>query len=214
MLTWKQRWFLVGAWTRTLIMLLGIRLRVLGELPEREKGLFIVCNHISWIDIPIVFSVCPVSFVSKSEVKNWPIIGHWASCVGTIFIERRRKSDVLRVSAAIKNRLEKGGNIFVFPEGTTSSGKEVLPFNASLLQIAVDLRLAIKPVSLKYTLKDGSLAEHAAYIDNDNILNTMFRVLCSRKITAELNFLHSVKADGCDRRLLASELRSAIRHSL
>ncbi|HEV7912118.1 MAG TPA: lysophospholipid acyltransferase family protein, partial [Albitalea sp.] len=119
-LTPAQRLRRVQWWSAKLLAALGIALRSEG-LPHDGAAL-IVSNHVSWLDILAINAVRPVRFVSKADVRHWPLIGWLVACGGTLFIERERKRDALRVVHQVADALKAGHTIAVFPEGTTSDG--------------------------------------------------------------------------------------------
>lgn len=116
---------------RLVCRLLGVRVHVSGNLPAHGPVL-LVSNHISWLDIPVLSSVMPLSFVAKKEVSGWPFISLLAKLQRTLFIDRNRRSDVARTTNAISERLENNERILLFAEGTSSDGNQVLPFKSSL----------------------------------------------------------------------------------
>src|SRR5262249_10787518 len=94
----------------------------------------LVSNHLSYLDVLVLSSITPAIFVSKSEVKHWPVFGWMARRAGTLFIERAKRGDVARVNDEADRLLETGMLLVIFPEGTSSDGREVLPFRSSLLE--------------------------------------------------------------------------------
>ncbi|HSB99636.1 MAG TPA: lysophospholipid acyltransferase family protein, partial [Burkholderiaceae bacterium] len=130
-----QRQQRIGWWSRGLLRAIGVRLVADGDF--RAGANLLVANHISWLDIAAVHAVCPrARFVSKADVRQWPLLGWLIAAVGTLFIERERKRDALRVVHQIAEALKSGQTVAVFPEGTTGDGRALLPFHANLLQAA------------------------------------------------------------------------------
>lgn len=115
--------------------LLGIRLHIEGEIP-RDRPVLVVSNHVSWLDIPVLSAVAPLSFIAKREVGRWPFVSSLARLQRTIFIDRTRRADVPKVAAEMRRRLGEGDTLVLFAEGTSSDGNRVLPFKSSLLAIA------------------------------------------------------------------------------
>jgi 1-acyl-sn-glycerol-3-phosphate acyltransferase len=138
-------------WCRVALALLGLRLRRIGA-PMRERG-EIVANHSTWLDIPVIRSSAPVYFVAKSEVAGWPGAGWIARITGTVFIERRR-TEAKRQEAELTGRIAAGDLLCVFPEGTSTDGRRVLPFKSSLFGIFYSGALGeadwVQPVSVSY----------------------------------------------------------------
>ncbi len=126
---------LPGWYHRRVCRLLGIRLHIDGEIAS-GRPVLIVSNHISWLDIPILSTIAPVSFVAKSEVGTWPVVSWLARLQRSIFINRERKADVGRVSNTMAERLAEGDLLVLFAEGTSTDGNRVLPFRSALLSPA------------------------------------------------------------------------------
>src|SRR6185295_16037591 len=139
----------VGWWNARLLRLLGIALHSSGT--PRQGATLIVANHVSWLDILAINAVHPCRFVSKADVRHWPLIGWLVACGGTLFIERERKRDALRVVHQVADALRQGQTLAVFPEGTTSDGHGLLPFHANLLQAAVATSTPVQPVALRFS---------------------------------------------------------------
>ncbi len=147
-LTWRWRCFAFRQWARANAALLGMDLQASGVAPRGT--VLLVANHLSYLDV-IVFALhCDAVLVAKSEIAHWPLIGFLSRCMGTIFIERRRKRDILRVNALIESALRAGHSVVVFPEGTTSAGASVLPFKSPLFEPAVKLGVPVHTASLHY----------------------------------------------------------------
>ncbi|HEX7971515.1 MAG TPA: 1-acyl-sn-glycerol-3-phosphate acyltransferase, partial [Thiobacillus sp.] len=149
----------IMAWARRLVGVLGVRLHATAPsgLPG---GALLVCNHVSWLDIYLIFAVRRVHFVSKAEVRNWPVAGWLAQKSGTLFIERGRRADTARVNADMRALLQGGAWVAVFPEGTTGDGLTLRRFMPSLLQPAVELQCPIVPAALRYRTVEGEMEFH------------------------------------------------------
>lgn len=136
---------------------LGIRITLKGRPVQKGPCLFL-SNHISYLDILVLGTTLPASFVSKADVQKWPIFGLYATLQGTVFIERTKRT-IKKQKSALLARLQKGGSLILFPEGTTYTGIHVLPFKSSLLESVEDKtflsHLKIQPVSLTYTHLSG-----------------------------------------------------------
>ncbi len=207
--THEQRSHHVADWSKRFLELLGVAVNVNGQ-PLQKGPLMVVINHVSWLDILVMLAAQPVCFVSKSEVRHWPIIGWLATNVGTLYIERASRRDALRVVHQIAENLSAGHLIGIFPEGTTSDGKQLLPFHANLLQAAVACSCPVQPVALRYLEASGELSMSPIYVDDDTLLSSVWRMMCAHPITARLDFLPSMPTDGLDRRALAAQLQDII----
>lgn len=183
-----------------------VETRILGPAPH--SGL-LVSNHVSFVDIMLLSAARPMVFVSKSDVMHWPVVGPIASAAGTIFVERSRRTDVARVNAALRHALDGGLLVTLFPEGTSSDGSLVLPFQPSLLQPAVDLRLAITPAHLRYLNPDGTRADEVAYFGDRELGPCLADLIRRRSTVAEVQFGARLAPSG-ERKELARHLHSCV----
>jgi 1-acyl-sn-glycerol-3-phosphate acyltransferase len=200
---------LIAEWARGMLCLLNVTVRIQGQ-PVQKGPMLVVINHVSWLDILVMLAAQPVSFVSKSEVKRWPIIGWLATNVGTLYIERTNRRDALRVVHQIAQALQAGQLIAVFPEGTTSDGKQLLPFHANLLQAAVSAESPVQPVALRFLEADGTLSMSPVFIGEDTLFSSIWRMLNAAPVTAQLDFLSPIQSSGVPRRELAEQLERLI----
>ena len=122
-------------WQRFVCFLMGIRITVTGK-PASDRPLLLLSNHNSWLDIPILASVAPVSFVAKQEVAGWPVVGFLARTQRTVFVDRDRRHATGAQADAVAGRLSKGDIMVLFAEGTSSDGNKVLPFRSALVGAA------------------------------------------------------------------------------
>lgn len=205
----------VVAWARKLLDSVRVRVTVYGRPPAvRGEGALIVANHVSWLDIHVLHSLLPSRFVSKAEVRDWPLIGWMASRAGTLYLERTRKSDARRVSDEMAALLRDGECLALFPEGTTTDGTRLLPFYPSLLQPAVVAGARVWPAVIRYRHADGRINLDAAYHDDISLWQSLRRVLAQDEILAEVTFLPPIASVGLHRRELAGRAEAAIRAHL
>lgn len=187
------------AWASALLWVCGIRVRTQGQRPVREPQL-IVSNHVSWLDIVVINSVLPSSFVAKSEVRRWPVVGWLVAGAGTVFIERSRRHAVRDVVVALQSRFAQGEPVGLFPEGTTSDGAGLLPFYASLLEPALVTGVPVQPVALRYC-HHGERSALAAFIGDDTFFANVWRVLGTSGLSIDVLFLPPIatRVDGTTR---------------
>ncbi len=197
-------------WAARLMVIPGVRVDVGGTPPS--GGVVLVSNHVSWLDIHVIHALLPACFVSKDEVKDWPLIGRLATAVGTIYLSRGRKADALRVNQIIAARIAAGECLAIFPEGTTSDGRGVLPFYGFLFQPAVEAACPVIPCVLRYRHEDGSYCHDAAYYGDMTLLGSLWRIARRGRIVAKVDFLPSVSGE--DRRELAAQAEQAVRRHL
>lgn len=122
-------------WHRIALALLRVRVLERGR-PAEARPLLILSNHVSWLDISVIGSRMPLSFIAKAEVAGWPVFGLFARLQRTVFVDRTRRTDTGRVTSAIAVRLGRGDPMVLFPEGTSTNGSEVLPFRSALVGAA------------------------------------------------------------------------------
>lgn len=201
----------VRDWSASLLRLLGVRLHVQGSPPAaRERPVMLVGNHVSWLDVFVINAVLPVRFVAKSEVRTWPLIGWLSARTGTLFIERARRRDTMRINRQISEAMLGGDVIAVFPEGTTTDGSHMLRFHSALLQPAMLAGAAVRPVALRFERIDGSLCVEAAYDGDKSLWDTVRLMVTQPVIHARVWFLPALPADAAHRRELAQIARGVI----
>ena len=197
----------VQAWSGQLVRLLGIRIEITGE-PLAGRFL-LVANHVSWLDIAVVHSCCPQArFVSKADVLRWPLVGRLVRGGGTLFIERERKRDALRVVHQVAQALSEGDCVALFPEGTTGEGHGLLPFHANLLQAAISAGVPVQAVVLRYRDPNHEVSPAVAYVGETTLLESMWRIAMANQISVQLDFLNPIASLGLERRELSQQLRS------
>jgi 1-acyl-sn-glycerol-3-phosphate acyltransferase len=155
-----NRWKIVSRWIRgfTWLMrrILNIKMTVEGDAAQLEAGGYvIISNHFGYLDGIILGSLFPVIFVSKREVKRWPLVGQWTTLCGTIFINRQKKSLIPLAVREISRRLKEGANILLFPEGAATNGERMLPFQTAPFAAPLRSRAIIVPVTLTYQSIEG-----------------------------------------------------------
>jgi len=200
----------VQAWASRMLVILGVKLTVTGS-PPAAGPVLLVANHISWLDIVVMHAARHCRFVSKADVKGWPLIGALATGAGTLYIERESRRDALRVVHHMAERLREGDILAVFPEGTTSDGVHLLPFHANLLQAAITAQAPVQPVALKFTdRRTGALSLAPCYIGDDTLLGSIWRTLSAPSIEAVVVFGEPQHAQGRNRRTWAEALRDEV----
>ncbi len=203
----------IQRWSATLLRRLGIELTVHGA--PRSGATLLVANHVSWLDIAAIHAAAPQArFVSKADVRHWPLVGRLVAGAGTLFIERESKRDALRVVHQMADALRAGDTVAVFPEGTTGPGRELLPFHANLLQAAIATATPIQPVVLRFHDAAHAFSPAAAYVGETTLVQSLWRVARAKGLAVELRFLAAQASAHADRRALAAVLRAAMAESL
>jgi len=205
----------VKRWSGKTLRLLGAELQLRGELPSSGAKL-LVANHISWLDIAAVHAVMPEArFVSKSDVRDWPLIGALVTGVGTLYIERSSKRDALRVVHQSAEALKAGDTVAFFPEGTTGPGPELLPFHGNLLQAAIATETVIQPMVIRWHEPGHRFSPAARFIGDTSLVQSLWAIARARGLVVQLALLpaHATHA-GDERRALAEQLRGQIAQAL
>lgn len=183
----KGRMWLKKQWSRALLWISGIDWRARGQPIQSGPVLFAV-NHVSWLDIFVLNCARPTTFVAKSEIRRWPLIGWLASGADTIFIERGFRHAVHRVGLAIQARFARGQAVGLFPEGTTSEGFDLLPFYANLFEPAIQSGVTVQPVALRF-YHQGQRSGHAAFVGEQTLIANIWRVFSEGGVMIEMVFL-------------------------
>ena len=201
-------------WAERLLKILNIKLHCQGRVPgwEIPRALF-AANHVSWLDVCVLMAACPTRFVAKAEISRWPLLGLLSRNAGTLFIQRSKRSDTVRINQHISDVLETSERVTVFPEGTTTNGKQLYHFHASLLQSAITADALLYPVAICYRNASGEVCEQAAYID-PSLWVSLQNILRQPSIAAEVMFSEPIACGTKNRRELARLAEKAIADAL
>jgi 1-acyl-sn-glycerol-3-phosphate acyltransferase len=192
--------------TRRHLKIFDLQAEVSGPVPA--NGL-IVSNHLSYLDVLVLSSVTPAVFVSKADVRGWPVFGWLARLGGTVFIERERRTHVGVVNREIESALAAGVPVVVFPEGTSSDGQTILPFRSPLLEPVAGGAHAITPSWIHYTLGDGDARQEICYWGDHAFFPHLLNLLDKQKIHARVCFGKFERMTE-DRKELARQLQAAV----
>jgi len=196
-------------WSAKLVRVAGLQLSVSGT--PRPGATLLLANHISWLDIAAIHAVAPQArFVSKADVLAWPLLGWLIKGAGTLFIERERKRDALRVLHQVAEALKAGDTVAVFPEGTTGDGPTLLPFHANLLQAAISTGTPVQCVVLRYSDPEHRFSPAAQFLGDTTLLQSVWRMLSAQGLGVHVELLPPQGARHADRRALSDYLRSQI----
>lgn len=205
-----QRQATIKAWSLTLLQKFAIKVVVNGQ-PPTEGPLLLAANHISWLDIVVMLAARPCRFVSKADIKYWPVIGAMASAGGTLFIERESRRDAMRVVHHMAEQLSNGDVLAVFPEGTTSDGISLLPFHANLFQAAIAVNAPVMPVAISFVDEaSGTTSLAPCYIGDDTLMQSLWRTLMAPPLCVVLTYGDAQHAQGRDRRTWSADLRTEV----
>lgn len=203
-LTERARWLHQSS--RLTLEVFGVDYHSRGALPE--SGL-LVSNHLSYLDILVLSALTPAVFVSKAEVRHWPVFGWCARMAGTIFVKRERRSDVVPASEKIREVLATGQLVVLFPEGTSTNGERILPFKSSLLEPARGGEHPLTVAYIAYELPGGSVANDICFWGDMTFLPHFLNLVAKENIVARVRF-ESVKQRATDRKELARQLHAQI----
>jgi 1-acyl-sn-glycerol-3-phosphate acyltransferase len=200
----------VQAWAQRALGILGIPLQVQGR-PPAHGPLMLVANHLSWLDIVVMHAARHCRFVSKADVRHWPLLGTLAAGAGTLFIEREKRRDAMRVVHHMAESLRAGEIVAVFPEGTTGDGSTLLPFHANLMQAAISAGAPVLPVALRFVDRaSGRDSEGPLYLGDDTLVGSLWRTLAGPPFVAQVRFGEAQAAQGRDRRTWAQDLHAEV----
>ncbi|WP_233880344.1 lysophospholipid acyltransferase family protein [Paraburkholderia flagellata] len=208
-----QRHAMNRAWSLKMLELCGMKLVVHNDAARLDAGALVVSNHISWIDIYVINAWRPTPFVSKAEIRHWPLIGWFAQNLDTVFVEREKRSDARRIMHELAERLTRGELMCVFPEGTTSDGRALLPFHSNMFQAAVSAGRPVQPLCILYEDAQGRQSVAPAYIDDLSLKDSLDAMLKAGPLTAHVYVGEAIEA-GDDRRKLAARAQEAVGQAL
>ncbi|MCE4070985.1 MULTISPECIES: lysophospholipid acyltransferase family protein [Pseudomonas] len=186
---------------------LPFEVKVHGELPGQP--MLWVSNHVSWVDIPLLGALLPLTFLSKAEVRQWPVAGWLAEKAGTLFI-RRGSGDARMINAQLATHLARGRSLLVFPEGTTTDGQGLRTFHGRLMASAIEAGVPVQPVALRYR-RNGQACELAPFIGDDDLVSHLKRLFDNDRGVVEIHLLPALSSAHQDRNLLARQAHAAIR---
>jgi lyso-ornithine lipid O-acyltransferase len=174
-------------WCKRVLSCLRVQVSVAGAIPTRS---LIVSNHPSYLDILAFAAISRCMFVSKSEIRSWPFIGWIASLTGTVFVDRARPSQTQHPQQEMQDRLQAGGLLALFPEGTSTDGRELLPFRSSLFEAAVVVAAPITAAYISYELPrgDGDPVMDICYWGDMTLMPHFFKLLTKAEIKATVKF--------------------------
>ena len=204
----RQRWSQL--FMARLARALPFKVTVIGNRPQQP--MLWVSNHVSWTDIPLLGMLAPMSFLSKAEVRQWPVAGWLALKAGTLFI-RRGSGDSRLINQRLAEQLHRGRNLLIFPEGTTTNGESLRTFHGRLMASALEAGVAVQPVAISYR-RDGVPDAQAPFIGDDDLLSHLGRLLRGERGSVHIQLLEPIPSQGLDRAELARQAQQAVRLAL
>ncbi|NNE67501.1 MAG: 1-acyl-sn-glycerol-3-phosphate acyltransferase [Pyrinomonadaceae bacterium] len=183
---WRQIVFRI--WALYFIRLSAMRIEILGDVPK--PPFFLVSNHVSYTDIPLLRAILDCVFVAKGEISGWFLAGRIVRDMANIFVDRTNRRDIPRAGEEVLSKLNDGEGVVVFPEGTSTKGEEVLPFNSSFFEFAARAELPIHYASISYrTDESGKTAsDYICWWDDTTFIPHLFRFFRLKSPTAIVSF--------------------------
>jgi len=203
-----RQWIFQAA-AKGVLKFLGMRVKIVGDPPK--PPFYLICNHLSFLDVFLLASQLGCVFVSKADLAQWPVFGFIARQMNTLFIDREKIRDTARVNDEIKEVMQQDVGIVIFPESIVSQENRILPFKPALLQPAVDLNTPVHYACIHYETPDGSppASEVANWRDGVSFINHFLRLAALPYYTATLTF-GSAPISGTNRKQLAEDLHHAV----
>lgn len=197
-------------WAQAFVLIANMKVEVIGTMPK--PPFFLVSNHLSYVDIPAYRAVLETVFVAKSDIESWTLVGRMVRDMGTIFINRKNRRDIPRAGKEVVERIESGEGVIIFPEGTSTSGEEVLPFNSSFLEFAAKNNLPVSYASISYRTDDktGKASQYVCWGEDIGFIDHLLRMFELKEFTAVLTFGEE-PVTKTDRKELAHELREKVK---
>lgn len=205
---WRQVAF--GLWSRGFNRISGMELEVIGEPPK--PPFFLVANHLGYADIPALRAAVTGVFVAKHDIGEWFLAGRMVRDMGNVFVDRGNRRDIPRAGEQIIEKLSLGEGVIVFPEGTSTKGDDVLPFNSSFLEFAARTDLPVSYASISYRTPQGEMpaSDAVCWWDDTGFLAHMYRLFTVSRYTAVISFGDEpILAQ--DRKQLAERLRAKVK---
>jgi 1-acyl-sn-glycerol-3-phosphate acyltransferase len=205
---WRQIVF--RKWAQAFVLIANMKIEIIGTPPK--PPFFLVSNHLSYTDIPAFRAVLETVFVAKSDIEDWLLAGRMVRDMGAVFINRRNRRDIPRAGNEVIKRIEDGEGVIIFPEGTSTKGEEVLPFNSSFLEFAAKNNLPVSYASINYRTPEGEpeASNYVCWWEDISFINHLLRLLELREFTAVLTFGNEPVSNK-NRKELAHELREKVR---
>lgn len=207
---WRTSPAITSWWHGRVARILRLEISTSGFRPQAPA--LMVANHVSWLDIIVLGHLTPTCFLSKHEVRGWPVIGWLARAAGTLFI-RRGGGQASMVSQSIGRRLAQNGLLTLFPEGTTTSGHDVRPFFSRLFAAAIETGTPVVPTSVRYHI-EGAHDPIAPYIGDQSLAQNMLGLMGRGRNQVHVHFADPLHHQGLDRKSLAEHTRKIIVESL
>ncbi|MCC7429821.1 1-acyl-sn-glycerol-3-phosphate acyltransferase [bacterium] len=193
----------VKNWSKAVAKIIGMKIQVEGKPPN--PPFFLVSNHLSYMDIFLIFTQCNCVFIAKQEISSWLIIGHLCKLTNTLFLDRTNKKDIPRVNKLVSENINEFQGIVLFPEGTSTKGEKVLPFKPSLLDFPAKNEVPVSFASISYRSNEIPASLSVCWWQDESFQTHFLRLLKTKNFEAKLTFGEDVVQEN-DRKILAQKL--------
>ena len=202
----------IRLWFEKILKIIGVKTIIKGQI--KSGNYLIISNHSSWLDIIILGSTFKTTFLSKIEVSRWPVIGKITTAVDMLFINRGAKDAASLAVNGISKFILNNRNVTIFPEGTSSGGKDLLKFKPRLFASCIDTNSPIQCVIIRYPYKEKNIHPSVPFVRGDSLFLNILKVLFQDNITAEITISDFVYTNNKDRRSIANECYEIIKKDL
>lgn len=202
--------WLTRAIFRAVLLAMGVKLVVHGEIPGPGRGALVVNNHTSWLDIVAVNAVRPMRAVAKKDIASWPVLGWLVTAAGSVYVDREHIRTLPGTVATLAGTLRGGAMVNVTPEGTTWCGLTHGRFRSALFQAAIDGGVPVLPIALRFR-QDGATTTAPAFIGDETIVDSVRRTAALKRLVLEVHVLPEIAPGrAADRRELAALAERAV----
>lgn len=205
---WPRKRRIIRLWSRLLLSVLGVRLVVKAAPSAESLHGVMVSNHSSWVDIFAANAVQAVRFISKSEIRDWPVLGVLVTLAGTLYVERGNRSRINQTNSEIRDAVEAGDLVGFYPEGTTTDGTYLLQFKSNLFQPAVDYGMIVYPVAVMYR-QNGLPTTVASYAGDTTFGQSFLSLLRVRGLEVHIEYGAPIDAQGFEHRAQLTQAAQA-----
>lgn len=202
----------IRLWFEKILKIVNIKTKINGKV--KKGNYLIISNHSSWLDIIILGSIFKTTFLSKIEVSRWPIIGMITTAVDILFIDRGTKNAATQAVDGISKFISHNRNVTIFPEGTSSGGKNLLKFKPRLFASCIDINCPVQCVTIKYPHKNKKINPYVPFIRENSLFLSIIKILFQEKIDAEIIISELVYTKNKDRKKIANECYEIIKKNL
>lgn len=201
----------IKSWLQQVLSLCRIELIIHGDSVSSPK--MIVANHVSWLDVVILWVLYPGHFIAKQEIANWPLLGKMIASAGTLFINRNKNSEIRRIASQLKQIIHNQQNVLFFPEGKTGDGSSIQKIHPALFQYAIEANMVIQPLLLVYEDKSGKPSTVTPYLNQQSLVSSIWKILGQQRIKVHCYLLPPVREQS-HRKKIATQIQQQLQYQL